>query len=153
MPRRLLTALAVVIFMPLTAQAQEDALRGVWKVTEVSLTSPDTSWTNTDPRPALRMFAEHHYSSIGTIGRGSRERLSDEPSEAERLEAWQPFYARAGTYEVTGSTVTLRVIVAKNPNNEGRTVTNTYRIEGDTLWMTWETATGAEISVTFLRLE
>ena len=154
MPRSLLTALAVVILMPLTAQAQSSALRGAWKTTEVSLTSPDTSWTNTDPRPALLMFGEHHYSRIFTVGRGSRERLSDEPSDAERLEAWGPFRANAGTYEVTGSTVTFRAIVAKNPNNEGsRTWTNTYRIEGDTFWMTFETATGAEIRVTYLRLE
>jgi hypothetical protein len=100
------------------------------------------------------MFTEHHYSWTGTRGSGSRERLSDEPSDAERLEAWGPFFATAGTYEVTGSTVTVRAIVAKNPNSEGSwTWTYTYRIEGDTLWMTWETATGAEISVTFLRLE
>ena len=65
------------------------------------------------------MFTEHHYSWIGTRGSGSRERLSDEPSDAERLAAWQPFFANAGTYEVTGSTVTFRAIVAKNPNNEG----------------------------------
>ena len=154
MPRSLLTALAVVIFMPLTAQAQSSALRGAWKVTEVSLTSPDTSWTNTDPRPWLLMFGEHYYSIMGSRGSGSRERLSDEPSDAERLEAWGPFRASAGTYEVTGSTVTFQVIVAKNPNNEGsRTWTNTYRIEGDTLWTTFETATGAEIRVTSLRLE
>ncbi len=130
MRRIVLTAVALSVVLPLTARAQEGALRGVWKVTEVSLTSPDTSWTNTDPRPALRMFAEHHYSSIGTIGRGSRERLSDEPSDVERLEAWGPFRAHAGTYEVTGSTVTVRAIVAKNPNREGRTWTYTYRIEG-----------------------
>ncbi len=154
MRRIVLTAVALSFVLPLTARAQEDALRGVWKVTEVSGTSPDTSWTNTDPRPALLMFAEHHYSSIGTRGRGSRERLSDEPSDAERLEAWGPFRANAGTYEVTGSTVTGRAIVAKNPNNEGSwTRTYTYRIEGDTLWMTYEPATGVEISVTYLRLE
>ncbi len=58
-----------------------------------------------------------------------------------------------GTYEVTGSTVTVRAIVAKNPNNEGRTWTYTYRIEGDTLWTIFETATGAEISITYQRLE
>ncbi len=154
MRRIVLGALALSFVLPLTAQAQEGALRGVWKSTEVSLTSPDTSWTQTDSRPALLMFTEHHYSWTGTRGSGSRERLSDEPSDAERLEAWGPFFASAGTYEVTGSTVTLRAIVAKNPNSEGSwTWTYTYRIEGDTLWMTWETATGAEISVTFLRLE
>ncbi len=154
MRRIVLAALALSFVLPLTARAQEGALRGVWELTEVSLTSPDTSWTITDPRPALLMFAEHHYSIMGSRGRGSRERLSDEPSDAERLEAWGPFYANAGTYEVTGSTFTRRAIVAKNPNNEGSwTRTNTYRIEGDTLWMTFETATGAEISVTYLRLE
>jgi hypothetical protein len=154
MRRIVLTALALGFVLPLTARAQEGALRGVWKITEVSLTSPDTSWTQTDPRPALLMFAEHHYSSMGTRGSSPRERLSDEPSDAERLEAWGPFWANAGTYEVTGSTVTLRAIVAKNPNNEGSwTRTFTYRVEGDTLLTSFETATGAEISVTYLRLE
>ena len=154
MRRIVLAALALGFVPPLTAQAQEGALRGVWKVTEVSLTSPDTSWTYTDPRARLLIFTEHHYSRMGARGSGSRERLSDEPSDAERLEAWQPFFADAGTYESTDSTVTFRVIVAKNPNNEGSlTQTATYRIEGDTLWITFETATGAEISVTHVRLE
>ena len=154
MPRSLLTALAVVIFLPLTAQAQSSALQGVWNITEVSLTSPDTSWTYTDPRARLLIFTDRHYSWVGTRGSGSRERLSDEPSDAERLEAWGPFFATAGTYESTDSTFTFRAIAAKNPNDEGSwTLTATYRIEGDTLWITFETATGAEIRITYVRLE
>ena len=154
MCRIVLAALALGFVLPLTAQAQEGALRGVWKVTEVSLTSPDTSWTYTDPRARLLIFTEHHYSFVGTRGGGSRERLSDDPSDAERLQAWGPFFATAGTYESTDSTFTFRAIAAKNPNDEGSwTLTVTYRIEGDTLWTTGEPATGGELSITFVRLD
>jgi hypothetical protein len=56
------------------------------------------------------------------------------------LQQWGPFAADAGTYQVSGTEVTLRPIVAKNPAamaQDGRFfVTYTYRIEGNTLSLT-----------------
>ncbi len=117
MPRSLLTALAVVIFMPLTAQAQSSALQGAWTITEVSVSTPDTSWTEANPQPGLYIFLEPHYSTLIVRGSEPRELLSDDPTDAERLAAFgRPFIANSGTYEVSGTTLTVRPLVAKVPN-------------------------------------
>ncbi len=111
MPRSLLTALAVVIFMPLTAQAQSSALQGAWTITEVSVTTPDTSWTEANPQPGLYIFLEPHYSTLIVQGSEPRDLFSDDPTDAEFLAAYSPFIANSGTYEVSGTTLTVRALV------------------------------------------
>jgi len=81
---------------------------------------------------------------------------SSEPTDAEKLAAYDSFIANSGTYEVSGSTLTTRPIVAKNPNfMSGGSVTYTYEIEGDTLRLTltlpW--APENETRYTLVRLE
>jgi hypothetical protein len=52
---------------------------------------------------------------------------------------WGPFFAEAGTYERSGANVlTMRPLVAKNPAamSSGWFVAYTYRVQGDTLWLT-----------------
>jgi Lipocalin-like domain len=50
---------------------------------------------------------------------------------------WGQFAANAGTYEVSGDTVTQHVVVAKNPELQGKTVTRaTIKLEGNNLWVT-----------------
>ena len=45
--------------------------------------------------------------------------------------------ASAGTYEVTGSSLTTNGIVAKNPANQGRLVTRySFKLDGNNLWTT-----------------
>jgi hypothetical protein len=61
------------------------------------------------------------------------------------LAEWGPFVANAGTYEVSGATVTLHAIVAKNPRAQrDKNFTRlTFKIDGNTLWLTpMETETG-----------
>ena len=164
MSRSLLTALAVVIFIPLTAQAQGSALQGAWQTTEVSFTSPDSSWTETSPQPSLTIFAEQHYSIMFVPGTEPRSLFagdeatfgSFEPTDAEKLAAYDSFIANSGTYQVSGSTLTTQPMVAKNPNfMSGGSLVFTYQIEGDTLRLTitppW--ATDTEVRSTLVRLE
>jgi hypothetical protein len=72
----------------------------------------------TEPRPALP-----------AAGTGTVEQLNA---------VYGPFAAQHGTYEVSGQTLTTRLLVTKNP--AGMTgnsfTTQTYRIRGDTLWLT-----------------
>ena len=155
MPRSLLTALAVVIFMPLTAQAQSSALQGAWTITEVSVTTPDTSWTEANPQPGLYIFLEPHYSTLIVQGSEPRELFSDDPTDAEFLAAFSLFVANSGTYEVSGTTLTVRPLVALHPNSmSNNSYTYTYRVEGDTLRLTlsaqWAPE-GGEIRYTLAR--
>ncbi len=147
----------------------QGALEGAWKVTEVSFESPDTSWTDADPQPSLYIFAKQDYSIMhvpsGPDGSSQPRELfsgdepivgSSEPTDAEKLAAYDSFIANSGTYEVSGSTLTTRPIVAKNPNfMSGGSLTYTYEIEGDTLRLTltlpW--APENETRYTLVRLE
>lgn len=48
------------------------ALLGAWKITEVSVTSPDTTWTNEDPQPGLYIFSDRHFSNLLVSGTEDR---------------------------------------------------------------------------------
>jgi hypothetical protein len=52
--------------------------------------------------------------------------------------AWGPLFSEAGSYEITGSVITMRPVVAKNPDAmaRGAFTTHTFRLQGDTLWVT-----------------
>ena len=51
---------------------------------------------------------------------------------------WGPFAANAGTYEISGTTLTLREIVAKNPRAQAeRNFTRlSIKLDGNNLWLT-----------------
>jgi hypothetical protein len=57
----------------------------------------------------------------------------------EELQAqWGPFAANAGMYEVSGSILTLRAVVAKDPRaqTEKNFTRLTIKLDGNTLWLT-----------------
>ena len=149
-----------------TAEAEivESPLVGAWRITEFSFASPDTSLTISDPQPSLMIFLTSHYSQMYVPGNEPRELFSGdepvvgalEPTDAEVLTAFDSFIANSGTYEVSGSTITTRPTVAKNPNfMAGGSLSYTYRVEGDTLWLTlnlpWDP--DSENNFTLTRLE
>ena len=58
---------------------------------------------------------------------------------ADQLRAtWGPFVGEAGTYEVSGSTITMHPIAAKNPAamKPGAFTTWSFQLTGDTLVIT-----------------
>lgn len=130
-----------------TEAPMQTSIEGAWKVTERSLKSPDTSWTDTNPQPSLYIFSKQHYSIMfvpsGSDGTSQPRELvsgdqpvlgSVDPTDAEKLAAFDSIIANSGTYEVSGSTVTTRPTVAKSPNfMSGGSLTFTYELEGDTL--------------------
>lgn len=156
----LVAALAVGC-QPATEEA--GPLEGAWKYVELSTTSPDTSSTITSPQPSLYIFLKQHYSVMFVPGSEPRELFSgdepvlgSDPTDAEKLAAYDSFIANSGTYELTDSTLTTRPMVAKNPNfMAGGSLTFTYRVEADTLRLTlrppWAPET--EIRSTLVRLE
>ena len=149
-----------------TAEAElaESPLVGAWRITEFAFASPDTSFTISDPQPSLMIFLTNHYSQMYVPGDEPRELFSGdepvlgalEPADAEVLTAYESFIANSGTYELSGSTIVTRPIVAKTPNfMAGGSLLYTYRIDGDTLWLTlnlpWDP--DSENNFTLTRLE
>ena len=60
------------------------------------------------------------------------------PTAAELLAMWGPFVANAGTYDISGDSVTFRPMVAKMPEvmKPGNSATAQFKLEGDTLTLT-----------------
>ena len=168
---KILTALAIVSLLALTAcqqsasqlpdqageqaQTADNPLAGAWRITEASVTSPDTSYTDTDPQPGLYLFLDRHYSTLLVPG-PERASFTDETTDAEMLAAYENFIANTGTYTVSDSTPTLQHIVTKFPNVMSDTLTYTYQVEGNTLRLTLSGVAWAEegeIQYTLARVE
>ena len=105
------------------------SIQGVWRVTEVVVTGANAA-TNRSPQPGLYVFTKQHYTIMtvnGTVARKDFGTPKDPAklTEAERMaryEAWDAFTANSGTYQISGSTLTTRPVVAKNPGVMGITV-------------------------------
>ena len=135
------------------------SLMGAWRVTEVVVTGANAA-TNSSPQPGLYVSTRQHYSVMtvgGTVARKSPGAPKDPArlTDAEKIaqfEVWNPFTANSGTYLVTGSTLTLRPLVAKNPGIMGGTQTREFKIDGNTLTLIQKSAAGQPASETRTKL-
>ncbi|MFQ5678756.1 MAG: hypothetical protein ACE5HP_04790 [Gemmatimonadota bacterium] len=132
---------------PRTVVAQGDLI-GVWRAVERSGTGPDGEWKDETIQPSLYIFADGYYSIMFVGGNearplqaedATRETLTDEQMRS----IFMTFVANSGTYEVDGSSLTVRPIVALWPNYmEGGSTTYAYEVgenelvltTGDFLW-------------------
>ena len=123
------------------AQSASGALQGVWQVTEFNLSGPTPrTITLPEPRANLIIFTARHYSRVEVQSEKPRPVLSDAAkATADELRAtWGPFVGEAGTYEVTGSAVTMRPIASKNPAvmGPGVFIRYTFTVSGNALTLT-----------------
>ena len=136
------TALAVgvaVALVPgaLEGQATAEDLEGAWRVTEVVTTGPGGR-TLGSPQPGLLLFTGGYYSYTLVTGEEARPVVPPGvATAADMLGVWGPFTANAGTFEVSGDTMTRRPLVAKSPDAMARGAFNayTFRLVADTLWV------------------
>lgn len=138
--RRTVAVLFAAIALPNTVMAQGEArgpLEGVWKITEEVVTGANASST-TNPQPSLFIFTRTHYSMLRVASAQPRALFAAvEPTDEEKVMAYDTFTANSGTYEVAGTTLTVHPIVAKNPNfMAGGFDTYEFRVDGDTLSLT-----------------
>ena len=143
-------ACMVSLLILVTAQSAvaQANLEGVWKVTEVTFTGPNAR-TITNLQPGLFIFTKKHYSVQAVTGEKPRPDLPQEnATDAQIAAAFRSFSANAGTYEIKGTTVTIRQMVAKNPNNmkPGSFVTFDFKIDGNTLSLTPKVNTAGPIA-------
>ena len=139
-------ALALVAASVLTAcerkEAAESPLEGAWTVASIHVTGPDSA-DNATVQPSLFVFGEKHYSMMRVTGNQPRAlAATNNPTDAEKLAAYNSFIANSGTYEVADSTLTIHPVVARSPNYMGGSDIYHFRISGDTLWLS---NTGADI--------
>jgi hypothetical protein len=118
------------------------SLDGAWMVAEITTTGPDSATLNIrSPQPGLLLFTGRHYSLMRIGSADPRPLL--EPADSATVKGLLAVYgtaftANAGTYELTGSTLTTSPFVAKNPQvmAPGNQQRSSIRIVGDSLWAT-----------------
>jgi hypothetical protein len=121
---------ALLIPQGLKGQAAAEGLEGAWRVSEVVTTGPGAR-TLGAPQPGLLLFTGRYYSYTLVTGDEPRPAPPGGLTTAEDLLiAWNPFTANAGTFEVSGSTMTRRPIVAKSPAAMGPGIYNEYTTVG-----------------------
>lgn len=118
-------------------QSAREQLQGAWQVVELGNATgarPGPEWWSP---PGLLLFAGDHYSYT-LVTRPRPEMPQGIASAEDLLEVWNPVTANAGTFEISGDTLTRRPMVAKSPNAMGAGIFNryTFRMRGDTLWVT-----------------
>ena len=111
----------------------------------------------------LYIFAEGYYSAVFAPGAEPRVPSATpfQPTTEEMMAQYQSIIINTRTYEISGSTVTLRPIIARSPAFVGGQQTSEFRIEGNTLTLTETTvvaadgtpAPGAAGSLTLRRVE
>jgi len=118
-----------------TASASS-GLKGAWKTVEQSGRSPNGDWAvGATPYLSLYIFTDKHYSYMfapGVAPRGLFAGDPNQPTDAEKVAAYNSFVAGSGTY-----TLTLNAVLHKNPNEmNGHPLKYEIEILGSTLRMT-----------------
>lgn len=68
--------------------------------------------------------------------------LTFQPAQDELAEQYASIIVNAGTYEVSGSSVTFRPMIAKSSGFVGGYQMSTFQVEGDTLVLTQDMIDG-----------
>jgi hypothetical protein len=113
---------------------------GVWRLTELTTTGPSGK-TNPNPQPGLLIFTGRYYSFNAVTSDAPRPELpipATSATDKQKADAFGPFHAVAGTYEIKGNELRFSRVVAKAPTSmlPGNSEIDAFRMEGDTLWMT-----------------
>jgi len=159
-----LAALSFFLLLTCAVFSQtKSPIEGVWKITEEVAPKSD-SIINASPQPSLLVFTKGYFSMM--IVKSEQPRATVEPAkdpknltDAEKIawfEQWRPFAAIGGTFELKGSTLSVRTIVAKNVNlmNRQTPINWEFRIEGNnTLWLTPMGQSSSEPKIKLTRLE
>lgn len=158
--------IALGLTVPTVGSAQTGpaarSLEGVWKIVETVTTGANAS-TITNPQPNLVILTKGYYSHLMVQGDQPRPQFApakdpNKLTEAEKIaryEQWSPFTANAGTYEVKGTTLMRRPLVAKNETvmAKNSSFENEFKLEGNTLWVITKSAAGQPASETRTKLK
>jgi Lipocalin-like domain len=162
---RVIAKVSLVLFttalLTVTADAQSKSpvLTGAWRLTEIARTGSKAE-TLKNPQ-GLLVFTSKYWSRMYIDSDQPRTQIRDleKATAAEIIATWGPFVAASGTYEAAGNSLTMRALIAKNPNvmAPGNVSAYTFKIEGNTLTMSdTRNSAGAVASprtFTFIRLE
>ncbi|PWT89659.1 MAG: hypothetical protein C5B55_11020 [Blastocatellia bacterium] len=155
--QRYALSIALCVMSASAAFAQtKSPVEGVWKITEWI----ESGKTNTNPQPGLIIFTKGYYGVAMLMAPRAESTLPErgrqltDAEKIERFEQWKWFVGISGSYEVKGSTVALRPIVAKDSWDMKTDPAVEFKLEGpDTLWLIPAAARKVALSMKLTRLE
>jgi hypothetical protein len=141
-------------------------IQGAWKTTSVVTTGANPT-TDGDIPASIVIYTRNHFSIV-EMNNGRQAPAPAPPkdpaklTDAEKLaryEDWLPVTANSGTYEIKGTTLIRRQLVAKGSPAPGRTTyedaNRELRFEGnDKMFQSVKSADGKSVTTrTYMRLE
>jgi Lipocalin-like domain len=126
-------------------------IEGVWKITEIVWPDRDSAISHgfppgTNPQPGLMIFTRGYFSTV-MVQTGQQRRAAAPAKDPQhltdaekiaRFEEWRPFAASSGAYEIKGSTLIRRPMVAKVVSNMNREMPGIWEFNlevPNTLWL------------------
>lgn len=128
-------ALMVVLTVVSESPGQTTAsIQGVWRNVERVIPASTNPGDRIDPfghvpvgvqtdvQPGLLIITQRHYSRTTDTAVHPRPKdgyaTAAQPTAEELQARWGPFAANAGTYELSGNVLTLRMLVSKEPRDQ-----------------------------------
>ena len=119
----------IVLLAPVVTSAQ--SIEGVWRLAE----HEGDAGTSAQP-VGLMILSDGYYSRAFVRSENPRPAIPDSATSEQQFESWQPFVSNSGTYSLDGSTLTLRLEVAKVVGAMNTSSTAEVRFEDDSVWIT-----------------
>ena len=85
-----------------------------------------------DTDEGMAVFTEAHYSMVWQ-NTNRKPYPVDSPTDADELEAYRSHQSQAGTYQVSGSKLTLGREIRRHPGRAGTPAEGEFSIQGDTI--------------------
>jgi len=129
-------AIVLSILFGIHAVAQEK-IAGAWKISEFTMYfdfGKTVAFTGT--QPGMVLFTKTRFSMLAVVGDKPRPDFDRaNATDAQKVAAWTPFIALAGTYERKGATLIFHDEVSKDPYDmkPGLFYRIDYKLEAHTL--------------------
>ncbi len=131
--------LVISVTLLLNGFAAAQNVAGAWRLDEIKTTGTD-GMTVKFSNPNMYLFTKGHWSTIRIEGDKPRSTDSWTTMTPEQVidTFVKQFTASGGTYDMKGSTLTLRTTIAKNPNimTRGDWISYAVKIDGQTMTLT-----------------
>ena len=143
--KKLLMIIPLVFLLCVTFGCQQDKINfknpviGIWKVVETATVDSEGELKNLYEHSSLYIFQDYYYSMVMELGDEPRTDFVDpwNPTDVEKIKAYNSILVNAGMYELKNSVIITRPIIARVPNFVGGEAYYEYKIEGNTLTLTW----------------
>jgi hypothetical protein len=129
--------LVVLVACGTNPQVSKGPLEGGWLVVDVRFGDGGEHTGIMRAQPGQFIFTPTRYAAVWVTQTEPRALSAShfQPTPDEIIAHYRSVAANSGTYEVSGSRITIRPIVAKLPDFAGGQLTYEYRIDGDMLFL------------------